>query len=168
MPQHDLDFGAIAVRQIDARRPSLHERLVRGDESNLIATTVRDTLQQAGLIPFTSAQALPKHVRDTFCALYREKVGALAEGGFGITITNPDLISSVPYLVALIPNLHLIFIDRDTDDLVFSIYQKHYARGNAYSYSLRTAKAYIDWYRSMASAMIAHVPQLSLSLPMPT
>jgi tetratricopeptide (TPR) repeat protein len=137
--------------------------LIRGDESNLVATTVRDTLQTFGLVPFTSAQALPKHVRDAFCALYRERVGTLAKDGFGITITNPNLISDIPYLVALVPNLQLIFTDRDTDDLVFSIYQKHYARGNAYSYSLRTARAYVDWYRSMASVLSTRVPQLSLS-----
>ena len=136
--------------------------LVRGDESNLIATAVRDALQKAGLVPFTSAAALPTHVRDDFCAFYRERVVALARGGSGITITNPNLISDVPYLVALIPNLHLVFIDRDDDDLVFSIYQKHYARGNAYSYNLRTASAYVDWYRSMVSVLNAHVPQLSL------
>ena len=77
--------------------------LIRGDESNLIATTVRDTLQGAGFVPFEAAEALPKHVRETFVARYCAKVRELAGPGDCLTITNPEIIADVPYLVGLIP-----------------------------------------------------------------
>lgn len=135
--------------------------LVRGDESNLIATTVRDCLQGAGFVPFGAAEALPRHVRDDFAARYRAKSRELAAPGECLTITNPDILSDAPYLVGLIPNIRFMLVDRDTDDLVFSIYQQHYARGNLYSYSLPTARAYVAWYRAMAELLRAKAPQIT-------
>jgi hypothetical protein len=113
--------------------------LIRGDESNLIATTARDTLQGAGFVPFEAAEALPKHVRET----------------------NPEIISDVAYLIALVPNARFMLLDRETNDLLFSIYQQHYARGNLYAYSLPTANSYVGWYRSMAALLRARAPHLA-------
>lgn len=135
--------------------------LIRGDESNLIATTVRDTLQGAGFVPFEAAEALPKHVREAFVAHYCAKVCELAGPGDCLTVTNPEIIADVPYLIGLIPNLRFMLVDRDANDLIFSIYQQHYARGNLYAYCLQTTSAYVGWYRSMAALLRVRAPHLA-------
>ena len=135
--------------------------LIRGDESNLIATTVRDTLQGAGFVPFEAAEALPKNVRETFVARYCAKARELAAPNECLTITNPEIIADVPYLIGLIPNIRFMLVDRDTNDLIFSIYQQHYARGNLHAYSLPTANSYVGWYRSMAALLRARTPHLA-------
>ena len=100
-------------------------------------------------------------MRETFVARYCAKARQLAEPGECLTITNPENIADVPYLIGLIPNARVMLVDRGTDDLVFSIFQQHYARGNLYAYSLRTAHSYVEWYRSMAALLRSRAPHLT-------
>lgn len=136
------------------------EGVSRGYESGIISDTSDKVLASVGLPKTESLSALPEIQKE----LFRNQVRSHLENTFGskdlITITRPGGIYSAPTLPALIPNIKFVFIQRDMDDLTYRIYASNYRQSNAYSYSIRTIRQYIEWYTQIMLSMKEKFPDI--------
>jgi hypothetical protein len=64
----------------------------------------------------------------------------------------------------VLPRTRFVFVKRNVDDTVFRIFEKHYAKGNSYSYDIKAAYEYVAWYHEMIDLAAAKLPGRSILL----
>ncbi|MCP4070810.1 MAG: sulfotransferase, partial [Hyphomicrobiales bacterium] len=59
------------------------------------------------------------------------------------------------------PNVRIIFIKRNLDDLVLRIFMKQYGQANSYAYKLEYIRKYVAWYYDMVDVLHNKFPDIS-------
>ncbi len=93
--------------------------------------------------------ALPDNVDDKYAAVFQEELSRRAAGSQFFTVTYPGVIHHAGRLARIFDNAVFVLLKRDIRDQVYRCYQKQYAKGNYYSYDLKTCHKYINNYNSI-------------------
>ncbi len=130
-----------------------------GRETSEFHAAVRQGLLETGYPSSTSIALLPLEGYAIAKSSYRTAVTRLSQGRPLFTATTPALINELPDLFRLVPNLHILFVDRDRYDLIWKIYSRDYNKGNYYAYNLNNVEAYVSWYREFSAQVQRLVPE---------
>ena len=63
-------------------------------------------------------------------------------------------------LASIVPNLCVVFVKRNINDVAFRMFQTNYQTSNAYAYNLKSIKRHIEWYNDMMHAMKSKFPDI--------
>ena len=110
--------------------------------------------------PSWNFATLPAELHDRFREYARRHISELAQPDTMLTLTNPGLASNAAVLVTIFPNLRVVFVKRDVNDIALRMFQTNYRSGNAYSYNLKNIKRHIEWYNDTMHAMKAKFPDI--------
>lgn len=116
-----------------------------------------DVLKQAASTAVTSLSASEK-TRIVRRALYLEATRDRQISEKLIVCTNPHLVHHVPILNTLLNEMFIVWIKRNTPDLMADIYTNMYARGNVYSYDIKSIGAYLQAYDDRMSLIERSLP----------
>lgn len=131
-----------------------------GFENDAFRHALTETQREFGVDENKWADQLPDEYNARFVENVYRTIDELAEPGTMLTMTNPGLALNAAVLVAKIPNLRIVFVKRDPDDVALRIFQTQYESGNAYSYNLKTIKRHIEWYNEMMHATKSKFPDI--------
>src|SRR5262249_44825816 len=112
------------------------EGVKRGYENPIVEKTVRRACQIAGLPVTPWFEDLPATLRPTCREIYVEELAKRAGSAQVFTITRPIRIHDADLMIGAFPNVRLLLVKRNVEDLVLRIYMRKYSVGNLYSYDL--------------------------------
>lgn len=133
----------------------------RGYENPGIDHAISRTYQAAGLITVASINYLPPQLYPEVREIYLEELARRAGPARVFTNTHPAFMSDAALLAAILPNARFIFVKRNVDDILLRIFMRQYKRGNEYSYDLKAAREYIEWYYKMIDLLAGKLPDIT-------
>ena len=143
------------------RLVGLLDGVKRGYENPCVDNAISRTYQSAGLLTsFTLAHLPPQfypQVRENYVKEMLRRSGSARV----FTNTHPGYINECARLAATMPNVRLIFVKRNVDDLVLRIFMRHFRRGNAYAYSLKAAREHVEWFHNMMDLIAKKLPSIT-------
>jgi tetratricopeptide (TPR) repeat protein len=131
-----------------------------GYENPIVENAIRRAFQGAGLLTSGFFEMLPPQLYPHCREIYLEELGHRAGSAKVFTNTHPARINDAPLIASAFPNVRLLFIKRDVDDIVLRIYFRRYGEGNAYAYDLTAAREHVTWYYQMMDVMAAKLPSV--------
>jgi hypothetical protein len=132
----------------------------RGYENPSLENAIGRAFKDAGLPTAYSLEQLPPQFFPQVRKNYAEEIAMRAAGSSVFTNTHPGHIYT-PRVAEVLPNVRFIFVKRDVDDLALRMYFRLYRQGNEYSYDLRAAREYIEWYYNMIDHIAEKVPTVT-------
>src|SRR5262249_871034 len=140
---------------------STHEGVKRGYENRIVEKTVQRTCQLAGLPVTFWFEDLPAPLRPMCRQIYIEELAQRAGSAQVFTNTHPTHINNADLLVGAFPNIRLLFVKRNVEDVVVRMYMWRYRTANIYSYDLKAARDHVVWYHEMIDLLAARFPEIS-------
>ena len=120
-----------------------------GFESPILKNVTQTTYMEAGLPVHLYAFQLPRSTDAIYLDLYKKDITSRVGEKSFFTSTNPGRIYDIYQMARIIPNMRVVFVKRDIDDVIYRMYRTLYRKGKAYSYNLDAAREYVKWYYSM-------------------
>jgi tetratricopeptide (TPR) repeat protein len=133
----------------------------RGYENPSVDHAISRTYQAAGLITLTSIHYLPPQLYPEVREIYLEELARRAGPSRVFTNTHPDYLADAALFPVILPNVRFIFVKRNPDDVLLRIFMRQYKAGNAYSYDLKAAREYIEWYYKMIDLLAGKLPDIT-------
>src|SRR5262249_45319835 len=100
-------------------------------------------------------------LRPTCREIYVEELAKRAGSAQVFTITRPIRIHDADLMIGAFPNVRLLLVKRNVEDLVLRIYMRKYSVGNLYSYDLNAARDHVMWYHEMMDLLAARFPEIA-------
>lgn len=136
----------------------------RGFESSILRNITRKTCIRSSFPLVNYAYQLPTSTDRTYLDLYLKELTSLVGERSFYTNTNPSRIFDVYHIARVIPNLRIVFVKRDIDDVVYRSFQNLYKTGVEYSYNLDAAREYITWYYSVQDKFAELLPHFTMTI----
>jgi tetratricopeptide (TPR) repeat protein len=133
----------------------------RGYENPCVEHVISRTYQDAGLPTSFSLDVLPPQFFPDIRKLYAEELARRAASARVFTNTHPGHIQEAARLAQTLPNVRFILVKRNADDVMLRIFMRLYRHGNAYSYALKSARDYVDWYYHMIDLLAEKLPDIT-------
>lgn len=133
----------------------------RGYESPIIENAVRRAYQSAGFPASRQYWSMPSQVEALCREFYLDELQRRAGRAVVFTNSDPDRIHEAAKIAEIIPNVRLVFVKRNPEDLMLRIFMKKYADGNVYAYDLVAIRHYIAWYHQFIDVLAAKFPEIS-------
>jgi tetratricopeptide (TPR) repeat protein len=137
------------------------EGVKRGYENPIVEKTVRRACQMAGLPITPWFEDLPATLRPTCREIYIEELAERAGSAQVFTNTHPIRIHDADLMISAFPNVRLLLVKRNVEDVVLRIYMRRYRVGNLYSYDLMAARDHVMWYHEMMDLLVARFPEIA-------
>jgi tetratricopeptide (TPR) repeat protein len=132
----------------------------RGYENPSVENAISRTYQDAGLLTTYTLDYLPPQFFPQVREIYAEEVARRAGSVRVFTNTHPGYMHEVGRLAQTLPNVRFIFVKRKLDDVILRMFMRLYLRGNSYSYDLKAARDYVEWYYQMMDLMAEKLPEI--------
>jgi Flp pilus assembly protein TadD len=132
----------------------------RGYENPSLENAISRTYQDAGLLTTYTLDFLPPQFYPQIRKNYTEEVRQRGGSARVFTNTHPGYIHEAARLAQTLPNVRLIFIKRNLDDVALRMFMRLYRRGNSYAYDLKSAREYIEWYDQITDLLVAKLPEI--------
>jgi Flp pilus assembly protein TadD len=132
----------------------------RGYESPSVENAIRRAFQTAALLTSEYFELLPPQLYPLCREIYLEELARRAGPAKVFTNTHPARISDAALMVNVFPNVRLLFVKRDVEDILLRMYLRKYREGNAYAYDLTAAREHVIWYYQMMDLMAAKLPDI--------
>ena len=97
-----------------------------------------------------------------FRNFYLEELQERAGSAKVFTSAHPGRIFDVLRIAEVIPNVRIILVTRDIDDLTLRIFMKSYQQQHPYAYDIATIREYIRWYNKMIDIVMEKFPSISI------
>ena len=149
---------------------SLLERLVgamtgvvQGSESELVQNSVAHVSNSAKFLPLFLPGQLPATLYENFSKTYMSELDERAKGAKLFTTTHPGLIPDLGRVAELVPNVRIVFIERNRDDTAHRIYGKMYPQNtNPFAYDVSLIDEHLDGYAKLIEAWSGHLGDVSM------
>ena len=132
----------------------------RGYENPIVQNAVRRTFHTAGLLPSSQLEDLPAQAYPQCRDIYLEELARRAGSARVFTNTNPTAVYEAARMAAAFPDVRFVFVKRNVEDVVLRIYMRHYDKGNAYAYDLKSARDHVMWYHQMMDLLAEKLPDI--------
>lgn len=134
-----------------------------GHESNIVHAVAARTSNSSGLMTLHFPGQLPPALHETFTQNYAEELTMRAPEATLFTITHPGTISDLGRIAETVPDMRVIFVDRDKDDMAHRIFGKIYPLDtNPFAYDMAHIRDYFDGYTRLVDAWSAHLGELAI------
>jgi tetratricopeptide (TPR) repeat protein len=130
----------------------------RGYENFLVEDAVYRTMREADITAEISLETLSPALRARCREIYAEEVQARAGSNRVFTSTHPGRIYDADLIARQFSNIRLLGIKRNIDDNVLRMYQRRYRRGYVYTYDVKAAYDYVNWYNEMLELLAQTFP----------
>lgn len=131
-----------------------------GFESRILLDSTRKTFMRSGLPTHKYSYQLPTATDATYLKFYRDSLLKYTAGKAFFTSTTPGRIYDLYHLARVIPNLRLVFVQRNVDDVAYHMFRRLYSNAQFHSYDIDAARDYVNWYYSMQNRFAALLPNL--------
>ena len=138
------------------------EGVKRGYENPIVLKSVNRTFQSAGLLTRDQLIELPSSLHSMFRNFYLEELKERAGSAKVFTSAHPGRIFDVLRIAEVIPNVRIILVKRDIDDLTLRIFMKSYQQQHPYAYDIVSIREYIRWYNKMIDIVKEKFPNISI------
>lgn len=135
------------------------EGVKRGYENPCVDIAIRQTFQGAGLLTNRFFEVLPPQLYPQCRKIYLEELNKRSGDAKVFTNTHPSRVNDAALMSIVFPNTKFIFVKRNSDDIAFRIYLRHYQNENSYSYDMGMIREHIDWYHEMMDLMEKKNPE---------
>jgi tetratricopeptide (TPR) repeat protein len=132
----------------------------RGYENPIMEKTVRLACQTAGVPVSAWFEDLPVALHPLCRDIYLDELAERAGSARVFTNTLPIRIHDADLMAGAFPNVRLLLVKRDVEDVVLRIYMRRYRVGNIYSYDLKAARDHVLWYHEMMDLLAAKFPTI--------
>lgn len=137
----------------------------RGYENNVVETAVARISKLGGLMTLQHPGQLPEGLHAAFTRIYAEELSKRSEGARVFTNTHPGLIADFGRIAETLPNLRVIFIERDVDDTAFRMFCKLYPpETNPHAYDVAGIYEFIEGYGDLIDIWEGNVPGVSMRI----
>jgi tetratricopeptide (TPR) repeat protein len=134
-----------------------------GYDSELVQEATRQTSTANGYMALSYPDQLPPVQHRQFTQNYAKGVTARARGAKVFTTTHPDLIPDLGQIAGTVPNLKIIFIERNADDTAFRLFGKIYPPGiSPHSSAVSSIYEHLDGYSKLMDAWGKTIPDLTM------
>jgi len=134
-----------------------------GHESDIVNAVAARTSNSAGLMTLHFPGQLPPALRETFTKNYADELARRAPGARLFTITQPQTISDLGRIAETVPNMRVIFMEREADDLALRIMGKIYPQDtNPFAYDVAAIKEHLEGYAALMEAWLEHLGDISM------
>jgi Tfp pilus assembly protein PilF len=130
----------------------------RGFESPIVRNAARRTFQAAGLPTSDRMDNLPEDLERPFAMFFHDELRRRSGDARLFTMTAYGALRAAPRLARIIPQARFVFVSRNRDDHVFSIFFQHYGLAMDYAYDIAAIREFIGWYAAMGEAMARRFP----------
>ncbi len=134
----------------------------QGYESSILANAVNLSNKEAGLPEQKELFELPAELEARFRTNYLDILKNHDKSARVFTLTSPGNIKYVSRAADILPNVRIIFIKRNLDDLMLRIFMKQYRQANSYAYKLENIRKYIAWYYQLIDVLHNKYPDNSI------
>jgi tetratricopeptide (TPR) repeat protein len=138
------------------------EGVCAGFESRLLRCAVRESFQDAGLLPCETFDLLPLELHEECRERYFRALSRKYGSARIVTNTSPGLIADAVRIAAVIPNAYFVLVQRNVEDTLLRILMKSYRAGNVYAYDPNAARRHIVWYNEMMRLLSETYPERTL------
>jgi tetratricopeptide (TPR) repeat protein len=135
-----------------------------GYENSALEKAIASAFQNAGLINAKSLMLLPTELFPSIRDEFKTNLEQIAGNGRVVTSTSPAHIWDAPILFQVIPNLIMVFVKRDIEDLFIKSYMRRYYSGNALSYDESSLWEYLNAYFEMMELIHDKFPNSTVIL----
>jgi tetratricopeptide (TPR) repeat protein len=125
----------------------------RGYENPIVENAIRRTFQTAALLTSSYLEQLPANLHPLCRDIYLEELARRSGSAKVFTNTHPARIYDAARVIAIFPNVRIVFVKRNMEDILLRIYMRQYNRGNVYSYDLNAAREHVMWYYQMMDVL---------------
>lgn len=129
-------------------------QVARGYENRIVETAITRTAFQVGLPKLIDFWYLPENVDDVFASLMTRDLERRANSADIFTITYPGSINHAGRIARNFPRAFFVFMTRNREDQALRCFQKHYRRGNVYSYNWQATLRYLELYEQLADVWL--------------
>jgi hypothetical protein len=133
----------------------------RGYENPSIENAISLTYRGAGLLTAYSLEHLPPQFYPRVRDIYIEELARRAGVARVFTNTHPTYIHDAGRLASLVPNVRIIIMKRNVDEIVLRVFMRVYRRANYYAYDIKSAYKHIEWYYEMAHMLAEKLPAIT-------
>lgn len=134
-----------------------------GYESDLIQLAARQTSNSSGFLTLSYPGQLPTSHHRLFTQNYVHGIKARARGAKVLTNTHPDLIADLGRVAETVPNLKIIFIDRNVDDNAHRIFAKIFPKGSSpYDSDVSSIYEHLEGSSQLMEAWGKSIPNLTM------
>jgi hypothetical protein len=136
------------------------DSVTRGYESECVEQSTRSAFQSNGLVESFPLIHLPHACYPAFREAYFSRLNMPSSAAHIFTNTNPSNIHSVGALLSIIPNVRVVFIKRNLEDLMLRILMYRYKSGNSYAYDLKSIREHVLWYYGIMDMIANRYPAI--------
>jgi len=137
----------------------------RGHESEIVKKSAVRTSMDTGILMMSFPGQLPSTIHGAFSKAYAEEITARAGEIQCYTITHPGLITDLGCIAETVPNMKVVFIEREVDDTALRIFGKYYQEGtNPFAYNLARIYEYIEGYGELVDTWASKLPGVSMHI----
>lgn len=133
----------------------------RGFETKLINWVIRKTYIDAAFPASDRATDLPKQLDNIFGENFLLAVAEKAGEKSAFVCTQSGKIEDAYRIAITVPNIRLVFVRRNIDDVVLRIFGTKYSIGNDHTYNLETTREYVSLYYEIQDMLLARLPDVS-------
>ncbi len=134
-----------------------------GFESELVQASVAYVSSSAGLLSLQLPGQLAAKLYDDFSKRYATELTQQVSGTKLFTTTHPGLIPDLGRIAELVPNVRIVFIERDTGDTAHRIFGKMYPQDtNPFAYDLAGIDEYLGEYAQLIEIWSGHLGDISM------
>lgn len=133
-----------------------------GFESPLLESAIKNSCDEAGIEAPTFLHDIPAELEGGFRKHYFKLLRSNAELASVYTLTSPGSIRNISRAVDILPNIRIVFVKRNIDDLVLRIFVTRYRSANSYAYNIENIRAYVHWYNEMIDILHSKFPHISM------
>ena len=134
-----------------------------GHESDIVHAVAARTSNSAGLMTLHFPGQLPPSLHEMFTQNYADEIGVRAPDASLFTISHLGTISDLGRIAETVPNMRVIFVEREADDTALRMFGKLYPQDtNPYAYDMTNIRAHLDFYTRLIEAWSVHLGELSM------
>lgn len=136
-----------------------------GFESELVQTSVAYVSNSAGLLSLQLPGKMPATFHGEFSKTYVSELNQRASGAKLFTMTHPGLIPDLGRIAELVPNVRIVFVERNKDDAAHRIFGKMYPQDtNPFAYAVANIDEHLDGYARLIEAWRGHLDKISMRI----
>jgi len=139
------------------------EGVKRGFENALVQESTVQVSRVAGLLPIKHPCQLPEPLYTPFSNSYMSEITRRAGRAKLFTTTHQGFNPDLGRIAELVPNVRIVFIERDVDDTAFRIFCKDYPQEvNPFAYHVPSIYEFIGEYAQLVEAWSGHLSDISI------
>ena len=115
------------------------------------------------LVKTLASGQLPPSLHQAFTENYADEIAVRAPDASVFTNSHLGTISDLGRIAETVPNMRVIFVERDADDIAHRIFGKIYPLDtNPYAYDIAAIRAHLDFHTRLIEAWSSHLGELSM------